>query len=31
MILDVLANLPNPDIIVQEIVDYLETDLEQFR
>ena len=31
MILDALANLPNPDIIAQEIVDDLKAALEQFR
>ncbi|MDZ4857078.1 MAG: hypothetical protein SGJ26_19845 [Nitrospirota bacterium] len=31
MIVDVLTNLPNPDIIAQEIVDDLEAALEQFR
>ena len=31
MIADVLTNLPNPDIIAQEIVDDLQAAPEQFR
>ncbi len=31
MILDALANLPNPDVVAEEIVDDLEAALEQFR